>query len=284
MTDRMSNVEIEDVLSSIRRLVSDELRPMAPLRPAPPRLVLTEALRVDRGVPTAVGAAVPVVSEPDAAVLLPPAEIMPNDPEAGLTDLDVALADLPDDLADDPLAESEPAFSLSDPEERRQDAELASRLAELEVLLDFQGQPFEPESGETGDMPLPGWQAIDGLAVPEAPFLTDEDAEADRAATGMAWTEPAAIPVHGASDAADADDLDDDHLDAAEPGEVIAAATGPGEEDNGYRLLDEAVLRDLIRDVLREELQGVMGQRVTRNLRKMVRTELARTLNARGMT
>lgn len=47
MSDPVSNVEIEDVLSSIRRLVSEDSRAKPAPRPAPPeRLVLTPALRV----------------------------------------------------------------------------------------------------------------------------------------------------------------------------------------------------------------------------------------------
>jgi len=41
---------------------------------------------------------------------------------------------------------------------------------------------------------------------------------------------------------------------------------------------DEEILRNLIRDVLREELQGDLGERVTRNIRKIVRAEVARVL------
>jgi hypothetical protein len=47
---------------------------------------------------------------------------------------------------------------------------------------------------------------------------------------------------------------------------------------------DDAQLRDLIRDVLREELQGDLGQRITRNIRKLVRAELARALTVRDLT
>jgi hypothetical protein len=47
--------------------------------------------------------------------------------------------------------------------------------------------------------------------------------------------------------------------------------------------LDEDVLRELIRDVLREELQGQMGERITRNIRKLVRAELARAAALRGV-
>jgi negative regulator of sigma E activity len=41
------------------------------------------------------------------------------------------------------------------------------------------------------------------------------------------------------------------------------------------------VLRELIRDILREELQGALGERITRNVRKLVRAEIARALAAR---
>ena len=47
--------------------------------------------------------------------------------------------------------------------------------------------------------------------------------------------------------------------------------------------IDERLLRDLVRDVLREELQGELGERITRNVRKMVRAELARALTARDL-
>ena len=48
--------------------------------------------------------------------------------------------------------------------------------------------------------------------------------------------------------------------------------------------IDDALLRDLIRDVLREELHGELGERITRNVRKLVRAELARALAARDLT
>jgi hypothetical protein len=47
--------------------------------------------------------------------------------------------------------------------------------------------------------------------------------------------------------------------------------------------IDERLLRDLVREVLREELQGELGERITRNVRKMVRAELARALTARDL-
>ena len=47
----------------------------------------------------------------------------------------------------------------------------------------------------------------------------------------------------------------------------------------GEPRFDAAVLRDLVRDLIREELQGSLGERITRNVRKLVRVEVARALS-----
>ena len=44
---------------------------------------------------------------------------------------------------------------------------------------------------------------------------------------------------------------------------------------------DEELLRDIVRDIIREELQGALGERITRNVRKLVRAEIARALAVR---
>lgn len=46
------------------------------------------------------------------------------------------------------------------------------------------------------------------------------------------------------------------------------------------RQIDEDLLRELVREVLREELAGALGERITRNVRKLVRMEINRTLSA----
>ncbi len=45
--------------------------------------------------------------------------------------------------------------------------------------------------------------------------------------------------------------------------------------------LDEEHLREIVRAVLREELQGPMGERITRNIRKLVRAEIHRAILTR---
>ena len=42
--------------------------------------------------------------------------------------------------------------------------------------------------------------------------------------------------------------------------------------------LDEAALREMIADIVREELQGSLGERITRNVRKLVRREIHRAM------
>jgi hypothetical protein len=214
MSERMSNADIEDVLSSIRRLVSDDLRPghapavplsAAEVRPVVPRLVLTPALRVP----------------PEPAPAPPPAD----------------------------------------------GGSLAERLAELEVLMAGQAPQFEDELAPPSTA-LPEVRPFERLAADGAPaaILPDDPPQED------AHTVPEAPYVDVAAEP--------DRMEDAAP----VAPGLPAEPDAEDALLqDEDVLRALIRDVLREELQGVMGERVTRNLRKLIRAEIARALTARGI-
>jgi hypothetical protein len=43
-------------------------------------------------------------------------------------------------------------------------------------------------------------------------------------------------------------------------------------------ILDEEALRELINRIVREELQGELGDRISRNLRKLIRREIAQIL------
>ena len=48
-------------------------------------------------------------------------------------------------------------------------------------------------------------------------------------------------------------------------------------------VLDEDALRELVSDIVREELQGALGERITRNVRKLVRREIHRALAAQEL-
>ena len=81
--------------------------------------------------------------------------------------------------------------------------------------------------------------------------------------TTAAETPPA---VHACADNADDDFAQDDALDSV-----------------GFESLDQHELRSLIVEIVREELRGQLGQKITRNVRKLVRQEIHHSLNARSM-
>jgi hypothetical protein len=61
---------------------------------------------------------------------------------------------------------------------------------------------------------------------------------------------------------------------------------GPPDRTQPHRpplapLFDEAALRAYIDSIVREELQGELGERIARNLRKLVRREIAQMLDER---
>ena len=43
------------------------------------------------------------------------------------------------------------------------------------------------------------------------------------------------------------------------------------------------MLRDIVRDIIREELHGALGERITRNVRKLVRAEINRAMTTRDL-
>jgi hypothetical protein len=48
-------------------------------------------------------------------------------------------------------------------------------------------------------------------------------------------------------------------------------------------ILDEESLRAVVNAIVREELQGELGDRIGRNLRKLIRREIAQMLDERGV-
>jgi len=58
-----------------------------------------------------------------------------------------------------------------------------------------------------------------------------------------------------------------------------ALDAGNGEES----YLDEESLRELVSEIVRSELQGALGERITRNVRKLVRREIQRALAAQDL-
>lgn len=221
-------MEIEDVLSSIRRLVSEDARP--PVRPkpaAPDKLVLTPALRI---VPE---------PEPGPAPDAPAAEAPP------------------------PPMPAEEGTAAFDPLSHR------AAAAALEAALSQRPDDWEPDGSEItaqgAEIWTVEWEA-EG-STPAAPTPTPAFVSSRSPAPAPAMDPPPAPP--------EADSHAMDWADAP------AASASALPLDDDLPSVDEETLRDLIRDILREELQGPLGERITRNVRKLVRAEIARALATR---
>ncbi len=350
MSEPMSTVEIEDVLSSIRRLVSEDLRPTqrlvsAALQKGAAKLILTPALRI----------------VPDASV----AAVRADQPKVGQDqadrnpDLQASATDCAEIAveAQDYSAEILPVFGSVRLSEGRSAAAngslggtrdanfLASAMSRINGLtgtdagFDTQpqlGQPAEtieavvatvgaavgPDEWEVdGGDPSPqdnAWNAEPWTDKAE-PWADKAEPRADKAEPRAVEPEPwadkvedvATVKEHptlvlGAADSvAVADtavdtvvhDTQADTVLVKETSDIdaymmgadsivfnqdMAAAKVEAKSDpaDGTEFIDEDILRGIVRDMIRQELQGDLGERITSNVRKLVRAEINRALAA----
>jgi len=64
-------------------------------------------------------------------------------------------------------------------------------------------------------------------------------------------------------------------------GDLLSDGLDEGVPPQAAPILDEESLRSVVNAIVREELQGELGERITRNLRKLIRREIALMLNER---
>jgi hypothetical protein len=263
MSEAMSATEIEDVLSSIRRLVSEDLRPAAVAKAAAAesRLILTPALRV---VPDPASEEVWEDEEdwteaPAVEALGPSGWSLPEaEPEPA--ELDVPSA-IPMQPASARTSMAEPAPDLPLPPHRFTLTQ-AARIA--------------PEPAAD---PQPWDQPVDVIEHRSTgPKLVLERASAEQ----TVWADQAAAKLIAGLEA---------DVAVEDPLEVISE-TDPAFLEDDLDLdepaapevqYDEELLRALVRDILREELAGSLGEKITRNVRKLVRAEIAQALATRDL-
>ena len=338
MSDPMTNMEIEDVLSSIRRLVSEDLRPAprdsaAPAsrpapgpasRPAEPegKLVLTPAFRISE--PASVMPEEPPVWRRAASrYRTESAETGDLEPEAGSDGPAEPLPDLTGDgslpfSADLPEADLATLTGQQDFAGGQDEAAVPPETALMEqqaAAAPEAGAPFAPDAA-------PAAAAATDTATLEAAITeleaavaaSDEDWEPD--GSEMASGDHFVLPPMGAgrvmAEAAEAFGLRQSsgepglrrlHLEPGsyqdDPSEPVWAEPVPeaakrpayslAETDQANSsmfaseetLLDEGMLRELVIEVIRQELQGALGERITRNVRKLVRAEIHRAMAGR---
>ena len=272
MSDPVTNVEIEDVLSSIRRLVSNEEsepdKDEQQEEAAPDRLVLTDALRVDA--PTRPDDDVPDAA--DAQSVDWPDEERAPDSEYGEDEPDDEPShDSPPDTDD----RAESMDSAPSEDSRAEDA-LKARVAKMEAAVDGRDEEWEPDgttddaySGGAGE-PLP-WEdytvgSDEAISEPE-----EETPDFGPADSGEIWD---------AADVSEAEQMANPAPTTAARDDLDLGDDRSSEDEFAVAddILDEDALRELVADIVREELQGALGERITRNVRKLVRREIHRAL------
>lgn len=292
MSEPMSTHEIEDVLSSIRRLVSEDLRPSVGRPPegqaqagVAEKLMLTPALRVvaatDAPVPTGDEAAWRARSF-DAAAPVGVSAVAPVEEVVARLG-----ASVPEEEWESPFGDPEIWAGRDAPPATDTTAVTAPGfVARSRMTLDAAESEFEAESeteAEAEEVPA-GFRA-----APMSGFADAGDAEPEVMPGLSSGDEPATAPRRVLRREIAPPQDDGDWADAAEA--AVRADLEQGTEDEVIAELydsqadgmafDEEVLRDLVRDLIREELAGALGERITRNVRKLVRTEIARAMSLR---
>lgn len=283
MTEAMSRREIEDILTSIRKLVShDPAGAFAPVQ-RPERdaalmgkLVLTSALRVTE---------TPADEKTAAATDAPSA--LPDWPTAAMLEESAPFgADQTQDVY--PL-ETETSASLLSRITRSAGASTTAPSVTPIVAggagnIDAAPQDLPLALADAqdwlddADIPLPMPEAGDDVAQDTADTALEETLarlEAMLSGQTIADTSPAATPFVTAADTVQVQP--DEQPAKPEKAENTAA------EPDDAATIDEAMLYQLVANIVRQELQGELGEKITRAIRKLVRSEVARELQLRNM-
>lgn len=209
----------------------------------------------------------PFALEPEAAVSEPFEEEVRQAIEAPVTEAQPVLeqdADMAEPVAD-PVAESAEAWGA---EAAADEAAETEALAQQDHAAALQAEMSDPELLDETSSEEPGvgmdWaEATLNLArrtPPRRLAVSDAEEMVQTAATMRSSYEDLRDEL--------AQDLDD-------PSALYSEELVPSYEDG---LIDEAVLRDMVAQLVREELRGSLGERITQNVRKLVRREIQRAL------
>lgn len=324
MSEPLSSDDIEDVVSSVRRLVSPEARPRPVSRDmGQDKLLLTPALRVvSEPIKPEPVAAEPAKHEPvasDPLILNAQADEAVSKPKDkaydGATPMEVTAPDDPPEAAlqvvegeweDAFWSEDEPALAemaLGAEEAELVAAEEADLVAAEESLVAAEESAVVAEESMVAAAEAPTVSKSSGLdeAAPWAqresdwaeddpvPFVhlrrsvseVPEPAEATAAKTAPEVEEPQVSEPQPEPEKAAAEGWEDTErtgLAASEMAQILTDQDG-----NPVTVLDEEGLSQIVRMLIREELQGVLGERITHNVRKLVRAEINRALTAQSL-
>ncbi|WP_425038009.1 hypothetical protein [Primorskyibacter sp. S187A] len=144
-------------------------------------------------------------------------------------------------------------------------AALEAKIAQLETMIDGQDENWEVESEPIAL--ATDWQDAAEEEAPEQRVADWEDALAREMTHGELDEAPSEVTA--VLEGEMLHDADQPHHASSEDAELV---------DPNDLLVDEDMLRGIVTSIVREELRGVLGERITRNVRKLVRREIQRAL------
>ncbi|MEP5153835.1 hypothetical protein [Planktotalea sp.] len=166
--------------------------------------------------------------------------------------------------------EADQASAVEANEQNEEQLSIGEKIAALEALINNAPTEFEPDGAEDGanaarfENALPWEDNFEPVDVPTGVDFPDPDEESQKAEF-----DDAAVAFQKAHEEA--------VQEAQAETEANVAETLLDDEDLGA-VLDEEALRDMVAEIVRQELQGPLGERITRNVRKLVRREIHRAL------
>lgn len=253
------NQSIEDVLSSIRRLVRDDVPGKGAAHiTSDDKLVLTPQLRVTE--PEDPYQTIPNLADDDADITTDGAPDTLGVFRSG------AVQSLTDDPVDD--APDPEDAGLMDIHKAEEDAEEAVILGRINGEVSDDG-PNWPEADVKFARTLAA--LFETAHAPSDTDLDDDDDPLDDEEIPQAETAQEPLTLSGA--------IPFPKVQKTERSDALSDALSEnvlGLPDD--LVLDEEALRDLIAEVVREELAGHLGERITRNVRKLVRREIRRLM------
>ena len=215
-------------------------------------------------------------SDPDAGAL----EARPDAPPTGET-----LADLPAGLfftrhdragsvtpIEPPAPMDEPAFEWSDRDEHAGDAGEDGEARQDDGVSHEDTAAAEEQAHEENTA------VFEPQTEPEIEPETDVQAEPQDDNEAMpkfrhaGGAKSVQEPAHGTATIAEAPAAEEAAVEDVHTRDLDAVCE---------ILLDEEKLREIVAELLRDELQGPLGEKITRNIRKLVRREIERALTVR---
>ncbi len=285
MTEAISRREIEDILTSIRKLVSHDPAGLglgvrtpsasAVQDPAPVgKLVLTSALRVSDETSPAVDTAPESTISPLAALPEPEALAEPEQPAPFAVDESQAAS----------LLSRITRSAGSVPEPEVHDHGLASTISNFNAAPQTPPSPLADVQDwlDDADIPVPDQTAQRNAFFAEPEIDPTDDATMSEGLTDSAGLEETLARLEAALSGQPVTPPMQDTPSSDSAPKAAPTSASPEDADDSP-MIDEAMLYQLVANIVRQELQGELGEKITRAIRKLVRSEVARELQLRNM-